>query len=173
MDKAKYTMRVKLSITSLPATLYGLYIYRKGDDLTTRDIYAIENSLNYYRKKYTHVSFLMGVSNTDSRFCTKRTFIEKGKRGRPVTKVIGKQVERHVHIAVIGNETDSAYEYLEAVKRALNKRFKGKECNYYSKGHGAHAINYIDYILRQSYRPRKKGIFDEILEEENTSKIDY
>lgn len=166
-------MRVKLSISSLPATLYGLYVYKKGDDLTTRDIYAIENSLNYYRKKYTHVSFLMGVSNTDSHFCTKRTCIEKGKQGKPVTKVIGKQVDRHVHIAVIGNEDESVCKYLEDVKKALNKRFDGNKCNAWSKGHEDHAINYIDYILRQSHKIRKSGIFNEILEKENTKKIKY
>lgn len=166
-------MRVKLSISTLPATLYGLYVYKKGDDLTDRDIYAIKNALDYYTDKYTHVSFLMGVSNTDSQFCTKRTCIEKGKRGRPVTKVIGKQVDRHVHIAVIGNEDESACKYLEDVKKALNKRFDSNKCRSWSKGHEDYAINYINYILRQSYKIRKSGIFNEILEKENTTKIKY
>lgn len=166
-------MRVKLSINSLPATVYGLYVYNNGENLTDRDIYAIKNTLSYYREIYTHVSFLMGVSNTDSRFCTKRTCIEKGKQGRPVTKVIGKQVDRHVHIAVIGDEKNSSYKFLRDVRKALNKRFNGNKCSYWSKGYKEHAINYIDYILRQSYKIRKSGIFNEILEKENTKKIKY
>lgn len=166
-------MKLKNSIVSLPSTLYALYIYRTGEMLTKADIYSVESTLNRYRKKYPYVSFLMTVSNTDSHFCTKRLCIEQGKKGRPTTKVIGKQVARHIHIAVVGDKNNSAYKFLRDVKKALDKRFGGNKCSYWSKGNKRHAINFINYILRQSNRSRKSGIFYEILEEENITKIKY
>ena len=173
MAKAKYYMKVKNSIVSLPSTLYALYIYRTGENLTDTDIFAIENTLNRYRKKYPYVSFLMTVSNTDSSFCIKRLCMEQGKKGRPTTKIIGKQVPRHVHIAVISDENHSAYKFLRDVKKALDKRFDGNKCSYWSKGSKIHAINYINYILKQSNKIRKNGIFNEILEKEDITKIKY
>lgn len=173
MAKTKYYMRVKKSINRLPSILYSLYVYRRGEELTNADIFSIENTLNRYRKKYPHVSFLMVVSNTDSHFCIKRLCIEQGRKGRPTTKIIGKQVPRHVHIAIIGDEKHSPYKFLKDVKKALDKRFNGKKCSYWSKGDNEHAINFINYILRQSYRQRKNGLFNEILEKKNITKITY
>ena len=173
MAKAKYYMKVKESVIQLPATLYGLYVHKTGNHLTIKDIYSIENTLNRYRKKYPFVSFLMVVSNTDSKFCSKRDCIEIGKRGRPITKIIGKQVPLHVHIAVIGDKNHSAYKYVKEVKKALEKHFKSNSCSYWTKGSEKHAINYINYILKQSFRPRKCGIFNDILECKSKIKIRY
>ena len=162
-------MKVKKNIVQLPATLYAIYIHKTGDHLTIQDIYSIENTLKRYRKKYPYISYLMTISNTDSKFCSKRECIEMGKKGKSTVKVIGNQVPLHIHIAVIGDKNHSAFKYIKDVKNALNKRFKGNACSYWSKGDNKHAISYINYSLKQSFKYRKCGIFNNLLE--NTYKI--
>lgn len=154
----------------LPATLYAIYLYKV--ELTKQDIDSIKNTLERYNRKYPYVSYLLTISNTDSRYCLQRE-IRKHKRGRPKTVVIGNKVSIHIHLSVLGDEKHSAYKYLKDVQKAINKRFKRNICSFYSKQKSDAAKNFIRYSLKQASSIRKSGIFNEILEKKNTLKSEY
>lgn len=160
-------MRVSLDelerAVTLEAKLYGIEVYFPKGGLTQQDKYSVLNTLNRYRRKHSHVSFLY-VESTTSKVTGEKT-IKTGKPGRPKKALVGKKVMEHVHIAAIGNSQKSAYSYVMDVKRALNKRFLKKEpfckrCKTESKGNKRHAINYINYCLEQADLRRTAGDFD-------------
>lgn len=162
--------RVKKSLSELPATLYAVNLYKVG--LTKQDIYSIENTLERYNKKYPYVSYLLAISNTDSKHCAQREIKKKHTKGRPKTVVLGSKAPRHIHLSVIGDKEHSAYRYLEDIKKAINKRFKANVCSYSSKLGTERSKNFINYSLRQAFSIRKSGIFNEILESKRALKSD-
>lgn len=155
----------------LSAILYSVYLFRKN--LTKHEIISIQNTLRRYNKKYPYVSYLLTVSNTDSKYCVRRTVKTKSQRGRPVEVVIGKKIPMHIHLSVIGDENHSAYKYLVDIQKAFEKRFGEKCCMFVSKGRKENAKNFIRYSLKQASMYRKSGIFNEILEKEKVLETNY
>ncbi len=155
----------------LIATVYGIYLFQTN--LSDNDIYSIQNTLKRYKEKYPYVSYLLVVSDTDHKGCVRRQIKLDQGRGRYKTIVIGKKIERHIHLAVIGDENNSARECAEEIKEAFNKRFKGKKCIFCSKGKSTHAKNFINYCLRQANQVNKSGIFNQLLVKKEIPKIDY
>lgn len=164
-------MRIKNSVDSLPAILYGVYILKIN--LSKQDIYSIQNKLKRVEKKYPYISYLLVTSNTDSDYCRRRKLKIEGKKGRPKEIVIGKKIGRHVHLAILGNEENSAYQCLKDIQKTFEKRFGKGKCNFSSKGKEEHAKNFINYSLKQASYYNKHGIFDDILEKGNIIESDY
>ncbi len=163
--------RLKEFEEHLPAYLYAIYLFKTK--LLKRDIYAIQNALKRYSKKYPHISYLLVVSNTDSSHCLQRELKIKGKKGRPRTVVFGNKIDTHIHLAIIGNEQKSAYRCAKDLKKALNKHFKGNICIYEGYGKGQKAKNFINYSLKQANSVNKNGIFNEILEKQKAIDTNY
>ncbi len=132
--------------------------------LSKQDIYAIQNALRRYNKKYPHISYLLVVSNTDSNHCLQRELKIRGKKGKPKTLVFGNKIDTHIHLSIIGNKKKSAYKCVKDLKNAINKHFKKNTCTYCSWGKSQKAKNFIDYSLKQANSINKSGIFNEILE---------
>ncbi len=156
--------RLKEFEAKLPACLYVICLFKTK--LSKQDIYAIQNALRRYNKKYPHISYLLTVSNTDSSHCLQRELKIKGKKGRPQTLVFGNKVDTHIHLSIIGDEKKSAYKCVKDLKSAINKHFKGNICSYSSWGKSQKAKNFINYSLKQANSINKSGIFNEILEKQ-------
>ena len=151
---------MKLHITDmddlkLPSVLYNLEIYKVN--LSTRDLYSIENTFRRYRKQFPHVSYLIVFSDVESNNCRKIE-MKTGKRGRPKTIVLGYPKAPHIHIAVIGDENNSASEYMKKIKKAVNKRLGGGMCEIVSKG--VNAGGFINYCLKQAKSIKIGGKFN-------------
>lgn len=166
-----YKIKTKYFKEKLPATLYAIYLYKVK--ITEQDIYSIKNTLERYSKKYPHISYLLTISNTDSKYCLQRELKIKNRRGRPPTIVIGNKIPLHIHLSILGNENHSAYKCVKDIKRALNKRFNQNICSFYCKGKSQKAMIFINYSLKQASSLRKSGIFNEILEKKSNIKTDY
>ena len=146
----------------LPAVAYSIEVYVKGKALTEQDKISIVNTLHRYRKKHTHASFLYVESTTACSKDAVRNVQLTGKRGKPVTKPVGRKVAKHVHIVVIGDKDHSAWQYAEDVKEAIDKRFKRfnhKCAKVRSLSNSVHARNYIAYCNRQADKVRTGGSF--------------
>ena len=130
-----------------PAVVYSLEVYRTGDELSDTDIYSIHNTLKRYQKRYSYVSYLLVISR-------------KGYKQLTCGKYKEIKVARHVHIAAIGGIEESAYQYMKAVKKAVNKRFRKKVSKIVSHGKEQDAIYYINYCFDQAERYRTGGKFD-------------
>ena len=163
--------RLKEFEEKLPAMLYAINLFKIN--LTEKDIFSIKNTLRRYCKKYPYVSYLLVVSNTDSKYCTQREIRIKGKRGRPKTIILGNKIPTHIHLSIMGNKTHSAYKYVKEIIKAFNKRFNGNICSFCSKGKDEHAKNFIDYSLRQANSVSKNGIFNKILETKKSIYSEY
>lgn len=150
----------------LPSILYAFYFFKI--EMSKQDIYCIENILNKCQKKFPYVSYLFVVSNTDSKYCVRRKIIFKGEKGKPTTIVIGKKINTHIHLAILGNEKQSAYKFTKALQNEVNK--KGIKCMAYSKGMSKHAKYFINYILKQANTVRKTNKFNDLLEEKEIIK---
>lgn len=150
----------------LPSILYGIYIYKTN--LSVQEIYFIENILKKYQKKFPYVSYLFGVSNTKSKHCVRRKIIYKGEKGRPKTVVIGKKIDTHIHLAVMGDEKRSAYKFVKGLIKELKEN--GIECRAISKGMHKHSKNFINYILKQANIVRKSNKFNDLLEKKEVIK---
>lgn len=155
----------------LIATVYAIHLFQTN--LSKNDIYSIQNTIKRYTQKYPYVSYLLVVSDTDSEKCERREIKLNEGRGRYKTIVIGRKVERHIHLAVIGDENNSAYKCVNEIKKAFNKRFNGAKTQYCSVGNSTHAKNFINYCLRQANQVNKSGIFNQLLVKEDVNKIDY
>ena len=156
--------RLKEFEEKLPGYLYAIYLFKTK--LSKQDIYAIQNALRRYSKKYPHISYLLVVSNTDSNHCLQRELKIKGKKGRPKTLVFGNKVDTHIHLSILGNEKKSAYRCVKDLKNAINKHFNENICIYAGWGKSQKAKNFINYSLKQANSINKSGIFNEILEKQ-------
>lgn len=60
---------------------------------------------NYIKRHhYNDVSFIIGMSNIDSK-TAKINYINTGNRGRPKKTVIGKEIKWHIHLYVASEKT--------------------------------------------------------------------
>ena len=164
-------MRLKKFSENLPAILYAVYILKTN--LTNQDIYAIQNKLRQVKEKYPYVSYLLAISNTDSKYCIRRKVREKGKKGRPKEVVLGNKIGKHVHLSVLGDESHSAYKCIKDMQKTFNRRFGKGKCIFYSKGNNKRAKNFINYSLKQANHYNKDGIFNFILEKCNVIETEY
>lgn len=151
---------------NLPSILYGFYIFK--NNVSIQEIYWIENLLKKYQKKYPYASYLFTVSNTHSQYCVRREIIFKGKKGRPLTIVIGKKIASHIHLSIMGDEEHSAYKFIKDLKSEINN--KGIKCMTFSKGTNKHAKNFINYSLKQANIVRKSNKFNNLLEKKKIIK---
>lgn len=156
---------------NLPGILYGVYLFKT--DLDRTDIFAIKNKLNRCKKKFPYISYLLIVSNTDSKHCLLRKIKTLNKKGRPPVRVIGYKVNTHIHLSVMGDEKNSAYKAVKDIQQFLNFRFKGKKSYYSSKGSREHAKNFINYCLRQGNNISKYGKFNDLLEKRKIIETKY
>ena len=163
------TYKLKDIKGNLPSSIYVIYFY--GIKFTKQDLISVENTLRRYKDKYSHIGYLMAVSNTDARYCTKRELSLKGHNGRNPTIVIGHKIKTHIHLVIIGDNNNSAYTASKKIVEALNKRFEGK-CRFYNIGKNIHDKNFINYSLKQAYKIRKEGLFKEILEKKKVIKTE-
>ena len=146
----------------LPAVAYSIEVYVKGKDLTKQDKISIINTLHRHRQRHLYASFLYVESTTACNKDAVRKVLLTGKRGKPVTKPVGRKVASHVHIVVIGDKEHSAWQYANDVKQTIDKRFKQfnhKCAKVVSLGDSIHARNYIAYCNRQADSVRTGGVF--------------
>lgn len=158
--------KLKNMDTCLPSIVYAIYIFKTK--LSIQEIYFIENLLNKYQKKFPYASYLLVVSNTDSKYCARRKIIYKGEKGRPTTVVIGKKVDTHIHLALMGDENNSAYKFVKALISELKKR--KIECMAIPKGMHIHSKYFINYMLKQANIVRKSNKFNDLLEKKEVVK---
>lgn len=163
--------RLKEMKSDLPGVVYAIYLLETN--ISKKDIFSIQHKLKKCIEKYTYVSYLLVSSNTDSKYCVRRKIKLKKGRGRYKTIVIGKKIDMHIHLAVMGDEEKSAYKCVEEIKEAINNRIKGKKCTSVPKGKEVHAKNFINYCLKQANHINKSGRFNDLLEKEEVIKIDY
>lgn len=148
-----------LEEVTLPAALYRVEIFHtETDGLSSQDIESIKKTLERYRKKHPHASYLFVESTTSD---VKGVIVNKtGKRGRPKKRPNGKKVAKHAHLAIIGDIEQSAHSYAQDVSKAINKRFKHKKTKVESLGHMEYAINFIRYCYKQADSKSMRGGFD-------------
>lgn len=148
-----------LEDVTLPATLYRVEIFHtETDGLSSQDIESIKKTLERYRNKYTDASYFFVESTTSE---VKGTIVNRtGKRGRPKKRPDGKDVAKHAHLVVIGDEEHSAYSYAQDVSNTLDKRFKCKKTKVVSLGHMEHAVNFIRYCYKQADSKSMRGGFN-------------
>lgn len=143
--------------SELPYALYNLELYKTN--ITYNDFKSIFNTMNRYSKKFKEVSYLVVYSNVDSNCCIRKK-LRNGQVGRPKVIVQGIGVAWHCHIVATGK---NCYTYMEKVKKAVNKHFRGKVSKIVSKGTGKQAIYLIYYCKKQASRYRANGIFREFM----------
>lgn len=158
--------KLKNMDTCLLSILYAIYIFKTN--LSVREIYFVENLLNKYQKKFPYASYLLVVSNTDSKYCVRRKIIFKKERGRPVTVVIGRKINTHIHLAIMGDGNKSAYKFVKALIKELKKH--GIGCMAISKGMHIHSKHFINYMLKQANTVRKSNKFNDLLEKMEVKK---
>lgn len=158
--------KLKSMDISLPSILYGVYFLKT--EFSKQEIYWIENVLNKLQKEFPYISYLFVVSNTKSKYCVRRKIVFKGEKGKPLTIVIGKKINTHIHLAIIGDEKHSPYKFIKALKEELNK--KEIKSMGFSKGMNNHAKNFINYVLKQANKVRKTNKFNDLLEEKEVMK---
>ena len=149
-------MRFRLIDLKLPAAVYAIYIFQTG--LTERDFLAISAKLRYYAN-LDDVSWLAVYSTTESQSVQNKPQ-NNGKRGRPKKNVVGKKVNPHCHLTVVGTKEKSAYNTAVRFKKSVDKKRGKKICRVVSKGDSFDARIWIGYCLKQSDILRSGGDFD-------------
>ena len=149
-------MKFKLTDFKLPARIYAVYLFETG--LTEREFLAISAKLRYYAN-LDGVSWLAVYSTTESRTAQNKTK-NHGKRGRPTKQIIGKKVNPHCHISLVGTKSKSAYSAAIRFKNAVDKKRGRKVCRVVSKGNSYDARIWVGYSLKQADILRSGGDFD-------------
>ena len=149
-------MRFRLIDLKLPAAVYAIYIFQTG--LTERDFLAISAKLRYYAN-LDDVSWLAVYSTTESQSVQNKPQ-NNGKRGRPKKNVVGKKVNPHCHLTVVGTKEKSAYNTAVRFKKSVDKKRGKKICRVVSKGDSFDARIWIGYCLKQADILRSGGDFD-------------
>ena len=149
-------MRFRLIDLKLPAAVYAIYIFQTG--LTERDFLAISAKLRYYAN-LDDVSWLAVYSTTESQSVQNKPQ-NNGKRGRPKKNVVGKKVNPHCHLTVVGTKEKSAYNTAVRFKKSVDKKRGKKICRVVSKGDSFDARIWIGYSLKQADFLRSGGDFD-------------
>lgn len=140
----------------LPATVYAIYLFETG--MTEREFLAICSKLRYFATQ-NGVSWLAVFSTTES--CSaERKHQKSGTRGRPKKCVVGKKVNPHCHLSVIGSPIKSAYNAAVKFKKSVDKKSKRKVCRVVSKGNQLDARVWIGYCLKQADILRSGCNFD-------------
>lgn len=107
---------------------------------TLKNIYQCMLRLKRKNPCYAHISFLVGISETDSKDA-KPVYIYSHKKGRPRKVIVGSKTKRHIHIYVFSTDYTAskyAHEICENFKRKYRcKVFLNKNKNPH------HAIDYI------------------------------
>ena len=149
-------MRFRLIDLKLPAAVYAIYIFQTG--LTERDFLAISAKLRYYAN-LDDVSWLAVYSTTESQSVQNKPQ-NNGKRGRPKKNVVGKKVNPHCHLTVVGTKEKSAYNTAVRFKKSVDKKRGKKITRVVSKGDSFDARIWIGYCLKQADILRSGGDFD-------------
>lgn len=115
----------------------------------TKDVDALRKFLIREKKKYIQFLWLLGDSTTDSKVCC--TYKKKGNKGRPRKKVLGRKVERHIHLFILTIEDSCFLELgLKDVQHFLKKQRKKKKHLKQYKTTSIQGMCYCKYIARQS-----------------------
>ena len=149
-------MKFRLIDFELPAVVYGLHLFETN--LTKREFLAIAAKLRYYANM-DGVSWLAVYSSTESATAQRKTH-NNGKRGRPKKYVVGKKVNSHCHLSLIGTPIKSAYSAAIRFKNAVDKKSRRKIARVVSKGDSYDARIWIGYCLKQADILRSGGDFD-------------
>ena len=149
-------MRFRIVDMKIPAVVYGLYLFETN--LTKRDYLAIAAKLRYYAN-LDGVSWLAVYSTTESQSVQNKPQ-NNGKRGRPKKNLVGKKVNPHCHLSLVGTKTKSAYNAAVRFKESVNKKSRRKVCRVVSKGDQFDARIWIGYCLKQADILRSGGDFD-------------
>ena len=149
-------MKFKLTDFKLPARIYAIYLFETG--LTEREFLAIAAKLRYYAN-LDGVSWLAVYSTTESQSVQNKPQ-NNGKRGRPKKNVVGKKVNPHCHLTVVGTKEKSAYNTAVRFKKSVDKKRGKKICRVVSKGDSYDARVWVGYSLKQADILRSGGDFD-------------
>ena len=149
-------MRFRLIDLKLPAAVYAIYLFETG--LTEREFLAIAAKLRYYAN-LDGVSWLAVYSTTESQSVQNKPQ-NNGKRGRPKKNVVGKKVNPHCHLTVVGTKEKSAYNTAVRFKKSVDKKRGKKICRVVSKGDSFDARIWVGYSLKQADILRSGGDFD-------------
>ena len=149
-------MKFKLTDFKLPARIYAVYLFETG--LTEREFLAIAAKLRYYANM-DGVSWLAVYSSTESATAQRKTH-NNGKRGRPKKCVVGKKVNSHCHLSLIGTPIKSAYSAAIRFKNAVDKKVRRKISRVVSKGDSYDGRVWIGYCTKQGDILRSGGNFD-------------
>ena len=140
--------------------LYRLDFYSDRLNLSEEEMRKIFACINDYlrrvHKVYPDVSFIMGLSTSESDSCHK-VVVKTGKRGRPKKIVEGKKVAPHIHIAGVGKKVNPA---LKMVKDKIDKKFIARAGVKVSKISPLTGLCFVDYIDSQADSCRSVGDFD-------------
>lgn len=149
-------MKFKLKDFKLPARIYAVYLFETG--LTEREFLAICSKLRYYATQ-DGVSWL-GIYSTTESDSVQNKPLRNGKRGRPKKYVVGKKVNSHCHLSLIGTPIKSAYSAAIRFKNAVDKKSRRKIARVVSKGDSFDARIWIGYCTKQGDILRSGGNFD-------------
>lgn len=106
---------------------------------------------NYIRRNNYHcVSFIIGISNTDSK-TAKLNYVRTGKKGRPKREISGKKINWHIHLYVVCEEISVS---VFSNKLRLYLQNKKKETFMQNKSSLSVAI---PYVKKQCINIRKYG----------------
>lgn len=149
----------------LIATVYSVELYITK--LSNSECKAISQKIRRLCKQYT-ISALWVYSTTATDDDLQLNYTQSA-RGRPKRVIQGNKVEKHLHIAMIGNELVSAKQTAKRLKKYFDKRyscgFKAdgtpiKVSKIESKGCDYHAFNYCGYMLKQADEIHQAGDFN-------------
>ena len=149
-------MKFNIIDLKLPARIYAVYLFETG--LTEREFLAIAAKLRYYAN-LDGVSWLAVYSTTESQSVQNKPQ-NNGKRGRPKKNLVGKKVNPHCHLTVVGTKEKSAYNTAVRFKKSVDKKRGKKITRVVSKGDSFDARIWIGYCLKQADILRSGGDFD-------------
>ena len=149
----------------LIATVYSVELYITG--LSDAECKAISQKIRRLCKQYG-ISALWVYSTTAADDDLQLNYTQSA-RGRPKRVIQGNRVEKHLHIAMIGNERVSAKQTAKRLKKYFDKHFSCgfkpdgtpiKVSKIESKGKDYHTYTYCGYILKQADEIHQAGDFD-------------
>ena len=149
----------------LIATVYSVELYITG--LSNAECKAISQKIRRLCKQYG-ISALWVYSTTAADDDLQLNYTQSA-RGRPKRVIQGNRVEKHLHIAMIGNERVSAKQTAKRLKKYFDKHFSCgfkpdgtpiKVSKIESKGKDYHAFTYCGYMLKQADEIHQAGDFD-------------
>lgn len=107
-----------------------------------KNIYQMLKRLKNSSTLYKNISFIIGISNVESKTC-KVEYIYNKSRGKPSKIIVGKYIKWHFHIYIIGNKISSSSSFCNKTRQHLTRK-KGFKTSQNKNNNVENALNYVN-----------------------------